>query len=202
MPAAPRTRLNLAFKGSRDYLTGADILMELLHLIDPARNISLRFHRLTAVSIDLVSLQPNADPSAYDGVVLYDDVAGQPRRAALEAIPAEPVAERVPYPEDLAVADAEIIDQSIVSRKAEGFSFIERAIALNKALLTRLCGTDASTKWIFTRIDMPERPHMPMPAVKLTALSTSNPRLVKSALYLNETPFGHIWFAGVKQPHG
>lgn len=201
MPAA-RTRLNLAFKGSRDYLTGADILMELLPLIDPAHNISLRFHRLTAVAIDLVALQPNADPSLYDGVILYDDTADRPHRAALEAISAQSVTERVPYPEDLAVADAEISDQSIVSHKAEGFSFIERAIALNKVLLTKLCGTDAATKWIFTRIDMPERPHMPMPRVKLTALSTSNPRLIKSALYLNETPFGHIWFAGVKQHNG
>lgn len=202
MPAAARTRLNLAFKGSRDYLTGADILMELLPLIEPARNISLRFHRLTGTSVDLVALLPGDDPSAYDGVVLYDDATGQPHRAALEALPAHPVAQRVPYPEELAVADAEIDDQSILSRKAEGFSFIERAIALNKVLLTRLCGTDASTKWIFTRIDIPERPQMPMPSVKLTALSTSNPRLIKSALYLNEIPFGHIWFAGVKQHNG
>ena len=202
MPAAARTRLNLAFKGSRDYLTGADILMGLLHLIGPARNISLRFHRLTATSIDLVVLQPSDDPTVYDGVLLYEDAAGQSQRAGLEALPNQPITERVPYPEELAVADAEIVGQSIHSQAAVGFSFIERAIALNKLLLTRLCATDSSTKWIFTRIDMPERPSLPMPEVTLTALSTSNPRLIKSMLHLNKTPFGHIWFAGVKQDNG
>lgn len=202
MSLAARTRLSLAFKGGRDYITGADIYMEVLRQIDPARNISLRFHRLTATSIDLVRLGPADDPAPYDGVLLYDDGAGVQIRAALEALPDQPIVERVPYPEDRATVDAEIDGQSIRSRSASGFSFIERAIALNKVLLTRLCHSDSSTKWIFTRIDLPEHPHMPMPEVRLTALSTANPRLIKSALYLNETPFGHIWFAGVKQPNG
>jgi hypothetical protein len=192
--------LALVMKGERDYVTGADILMELLRVTDAVRELSLRFHRLTGNEIEAVPLSPEDPVTELDGVFLFRTAAGAQRRLGLRAVPDRPVKERVPYPEDLAIADASIDGQTIRSEAAEGFSFIERAIALNKLLLTRLCGTDKSTKWIFTRIDIPERPRMPMPVVSLTASSIANPRLIRSELKLDGQPFGQIWFAAIKQP--
>ncbi len=192
-------KLSVAMKGERDYVTGADILMELFRLTDAAHEISLRFHRLTGNELELVPVTDQAAIPELEGIFLYRDATEAPQRRGLRALPGRPVQERVPYPEDLAIADASIEGQTIRSEQAEGFSFIERAIALNKLLLTRLCRTDKSTKWIFTRIDIPERPRMPMPVVTLTASSIANPRLIRSELRLDGQPFGHIWFAGVQQ---
>jgi len=190
--------LDLVLKGDRDYVTGADILLALLHETDAVSDLTLRFHRLTDHGIEMVELAATDPIGEAEGVFLYKDSTGSPRRVLLRALN-QTIEARVPYPEELAIADAVIEGQTVRSRKAEGFSFIERAIALNKLLLTRLCATDKSTKWIFTRIDLPERPRMPMPVVSLTASSIANPRLIRSELRLDDRPYGHIWFSGVKQ---
>jgi hypothetical protein len=191
-------KLDLVLKGERDYVTGADILLALFKTTDADTDLSLRFHRLTNHGIEVVEIagaDPIGDPA---GVFLYKDTAGNSKRVLLRSLE-RPIETRIPYPEERAIADAVTEGATIRSRKAEGFSFIERAIALNKLLLTQLCGTDKSTKWIFTRIDLPERPRMFTPLVSLTALSVTNPRLIRSELRLDERPYGHIWFSGVKQ---
>jgi len=195
---AAARKLDLVLKGERDYVTGADIFQALLRETGAVSDLSLRFHRLTDHEIEMVELAA-ADPiGEAEGVFLYKDASGSPKRALLRALDGK-VGTRQPYPEELAIADAVIEGQTIYSRKAEGFSFIERAIALNKLLLTRLCATDKTTKWIFTRIDLPVCPRMPMPLVSLRASSIANPRLIRSELRLDDRPFGHIWFSGVKQ---
>jgi hypothetical protein len=191
-------KLDLVLKGERDYVTGADILLALLQENDVATDLSLRFHRLTDHEIEMVELAEGDPIGEPDGIFLFRDSSGAPRRVVLRAL-SQRISTRVPYPEDLAIADSSIDGQTIRSAKAEGFSFIERAIALNKRLLTKLCATDRSTKWIFTRIDLAECPRMPMPVVSLTALSVANPRLIRSELRLDDRPYGHIWFSGMKQ---
>jgi hypothetical protein len=191
-------KLDLVLKGERDYVTGADILLALLHEVDAATELSLRLHRLTDHAIEMVELAP-ADPiDDAEGVFLFKDQNGVPRRILLRALAAS-IETRVPYPEELAVADAVIEGQSIRSREAQGFSFIERAVALNKKLLTEICATGAGSKWIFTRIDLVERPHLSKATVTLTALSIANPRLIRSEVFLDDRPYGHIWFASVKR---
>jgi hypothetical protein len=195
---ATSTKLNLVLKGDRDYVTGADIFQALARETDAMTDLSLRFHRLTDHEIEMVEVSKAEPIGDVEGMFLYNDAAGNPRRLLLRAL-GQPILARVPYREELAVSDAVINGSTIRSQEAQGFSFIERAIALNKLLLTKLCATDKSIKWIFTRIDLSEYPRMPMPAISLTASSIANPRLIRSELRLDDRSYGHVWFSGVRR---
>ncbi len=148
------------FKGSRDYLTGADIY-EWVHslalecgLVGVVTSVQLSFHKM--FSHQLVLLR--ADDAGYEGV---EPVA----QAVLQKTGEEEVnwafyeservpSLRVPYDEDSIRANCQIEGKRIEYLGGTCFRPIEILVAMTKALHFEVFA-DRAVKWLFVRLELP-----------------------------------------------
>lgn len=156
-------KLNLAYKGERDYLHGTDIIPVLFTLTGPVEQISIQIHRMmsrplfayVAEEAEIGQLRSTGKLCAV--MVYVDSKEGRTFMVVTEDENSK-IMERNPYDEKPVTTGFEVIGQKINQKIPGEGTFIERVVALNKILLNHVIGNNS---WLFTRIDLNYAPLEP-----------------------------------------
>jgi hypothetical protein len=190
--ASARTRLPLAFKGSRDYLQGGDIFNALADLTGAREGISLQMKKVMRHPLDSVSVPAGRPGGGFSAWFEYGGAGNRHCIGLLEDASSE-VPGRMPYDEDAVIAGAHLSEARIESPGPGVATFIERVIALNKVLLNARFAPQ-KLKWWFTRLELEMLPAAPR-SIALTLAASVGARLTKSIIEVDGVPCGHIYFS-------
>jgi hypothetical protein len=152
---------SLSFKGERPYITGADIIDELLARFGRGSGLSVKFYKMVAsgllarkvTNIELSDLRKSGALCATL-VSTYTDGADQ-TIAVVEDL-ATPAGHPNPYDEAAVTSGSSIIEAAISQGTSSCGTFFDRVVALNKKLLNEVV---AREKWIFVGIDLSSLPN-------------------------------------------
>jgi hypothetical protein len=185
--------LDVPFKGTRDYLTGADLFDALLDVTGAKGSVVLVMRRLMQTPVSTVPIPPSVDPSTYPAEFHYTS-AGSDCTVVLREDPSRKVTRRIPYDEERVTAPAVISGTCLSCPLSETYSFIEQVVALNKLLLNRSAVGADSPKWLFTRIELDTVPETPQ-VLDLKLVATIGSRITKTAIRTDGGLVGHIYFS-------
>ena len=194
--------LELAYKGTRDYLHGTDIYTAITEQFSRTmpqyRHCPLRLaiHGFARNQCDLLyrvgaERMPRPEHARVE-FSLEPDVFGWLAETA------RAVLSRRPYEEDEAVATSRIEGNTIQSGPTEGFSAIEVLVALTKRLHMTL--RPRQSRWAFTRLEL-LRPLEVTDAGRLRVqlVDALGDRLTKSVITSSNAAIGHIYFSAIRQ---
>jgi hypothetical protein len=193
--AASAEAFSLSFKGERPYITGADIIDELLARFGRGSGLSVKFYKMVASGL-LARKVTNAELSDLrkSGAVCATLVSTYPDGtsqtiAVLEDI-AAPAGHPNPYDEAAVTSGSAIVDSTISQGASSCGTFFDRVVALNKKLLNEVV---AREKWIFVGIDMSSLPNDDVPlSVRFTI---AGPRgMYISSVSTEGREFGKVYF--------
>lgn len=188
--------LALKFKGERDYLHGTDIFNTLVELTGARDNVSLRLHCVMRRGVEAVPIDDTeTNLKGFAGLFLYGK-ADRLQKIGLRENPTIEVTGRVPYDESKVIADASIRRQVIECPGPSRFTFIERVIALNKALLLETV-TTPRVRWWLTRLDLTRVPS-PAGALRLELVERLGTRLTKTSITADGEEVGFVYFTGTR----
>ena len=195
-----KQRLNLEFKGERDYLQGPDMFNATLnflvkeHARDEITNIDFSFHRMARRAVDLYCEQQTSLGKAVAE-------CSYSRQGALKKVylyeSEEPVSGRYPYDESRICRDFTIDTASATGSVTGelGFSEIEVWVALTKALHQGAL-SEVKGKWLFVRAKFPKFVQHPIVRERvLTIISNFQNRLTRTQLVADGVPVGEIFFS-------
>ena len=191
-------KLNLQFKGDRNYLHGSDIYNETLTWLELYRgnveSIDFSFHQITSRQLfAIVGVLPRGvDPVA----VCFFSANGA--REQLYVVESEHVViERYQYPEEEIASQMEIdlATRSCVFRGEFAYSDIELWVAMAKDLHYKVFPLKTG-KWWFVRGRYP-RYEFRSQSLKRTLciVSNLNNKFTKSEVFLDDHKAGEIYFA-------
>jgi hypothetical protein len=188
--------LDLSFKGDRTYLRGADIFTECMKRIPCYDAFSMLFRRKMVGSISVEPFVGSIDEGAHFSGSIRCVVHGETYNFGLLEDASNPVTHRVSYDESAVIAGCEMdVPQTrivfVYTDCAGGASFMDYVVALNKALLNRCVSNDV--KWAFSKLELMAYPRFG--TIKLQLKNQIGLRLVKSAIYVDDILFGHIYFS-------
>jgi hypothetical protein len=194
-------RLNVKFKGNRTYLHGTDLFDAMVDLNARSSgaaltDIRMSFYRPITQSVEAVRMPPGSMANLHPAALFELQVDHEPAIWALRENVGEPVDGRRPYDEDAVTAQAVVKDRSISQPRPTAYTFIERAVALNKRLLNEL-RRDAGVSWWFARLELPHLPP-PSPGLRLGVETELGGRLVKSSIEVDGQRAGSIYFSEKK----
>lgn len=193
-------RVEFAFKGKRQYVTGADIFNATVGRHPPAllRNVHFTIHGI--VRSTSCELHESDSPASLDFPEVRArarfDVDRVTRWAALIESTSASTSRREEYPEDRVTSLCRIKDEHVVLDNKSPFTFIETIVAMNKYLHQKLFG-DVGGQWMFTGIDLTlgcnarER-------IALQVDPRANYRLTRAVILLENKPIGSLFFSLVK----
>lgn len=174
--------LRIPFKGDRTYLHGTDLFNALVAATGADRDIELTIFRpMTRLPAATRTDRTKAKTETAGALFCTGAECWSITETENE------VTERVPYDEGAIVSNGLIADESIVGPIAK--SFIETAVAYNKALLSSVTG---NADWWFVRLELKRVP----PAsgeVKVRLLVQS--RMTKSSIEIDGDEVGYIYFS-------
>ncbi|MGH6930941.1 MAG: hypothetical protein ACREEE_00750 [Dongiaceae bacterium] len=191
--------LDLPFKGSRQYLHGTDIFNAVISLMRPQHGVAIRLHRVMRHPIDLLpadNLPRTSDDSA--GSYSQFEADGSKRIWLFCENRSRQVMRRIPYDENDIVADAVHRDGQIMSPGPSNYTFIERIVALHKAMLRSRSDLGGTGAWLFTHLDVTRVPWHPG-RLELKLASALGTTMVKSVISCDGATIGHIAFWSVKE---
>lgn len=194
-------RLQLCFKGERQYLQGPDIFNETLAwlatMVDGGEigEIDFSFHRLVGQQLMVVLDGAAADVVAP--VALCAFTTGGLRQKAYLVATEEPVSCRNPYPEDEMMHPLvmDVDTRRAVLRDQPAYSDIEIWVAMTKALHYKVFA-QLTGKWVFVRGHFPR--YTPYPAVterSLVIVSSFSDKLTRSEVRHDGVKVGEIFFS-------
>lgn len=189
--------LELSFKGERTYLRGTDMIDAVLTFFPGLRDISVRFQKIP--TRQLAAMVLNEPVSGRDELTALIQGRLNENKVSvgmLEMSGGEPPG-RHAYDDSGAIANAEIDPRSQFAemRRNRDFSTIEQCVDLQKALLVR-CFADADIHWIFARLEVSGLP-AEFNVLSLRVTQALGRKLVRSAIALDGTELGDIYFSGV-----
>ena len=188
--------LNLSLKGMRNYLHGTDIITALFELSGRAENISVQLHRMASYPLvakwvnekDLNKLRMSQQLCV---LMVYTDINRTRRLIAVVEEEGHQITEQRPYDEKQVTKSARITGRQIDQEVPNTGSFIDRVVALNKALLNH---TEGEQLWLFVRIDLLYAPVNPNHlSIVLTHVIGS--RNYKSSISGDNKVLGNIIFS-------
>lgn len=192
-------RLNLEFKGSRNYIQGPDIYNAVLAMLEVEANeqlfaIDFAFHRMASSNLEMFAGDPpeGGDPVA----VCVFTVSGKKERVYVLEID-EPIAGRRPYPEDEIIRglDIDLDARSCSLLGTPSYSDIEVWVAMTKALHQKAF-PELKGKWLFVRgrFDKYERASASTDR-RLVIKACFNNKLTRSEAILSGEKVGDIFFS-------
>ena len=189
--------LDLKFKGERTYLRGTDMLDAVLTFFPGLKNISVRFQKIPTRQLAAMVLnEPVSKRDEMTALIRGRLNENKVSVGMLEMSDGEPPG-RYAYDDSEVIADAEIDlrSQFAEMRRNRDFSTIEQCVALQKALLVR-CFADADIHWYFARLEVSGLP-AEFDVLSLRVTQALGRKLVRSAIALDGTELGDIYFSGV-----
>ena len=200
--------LTMSFKGSRDYLQGADIFNALTQTLTAAlpsdeqgaTEVFLAIHALAHRQCDLQLREYGDDPQARPQEPLVAQFGmvcrGQEVRAWLTESE-RPVSSRLPYREEEIAAATALRGKAIVYVGESRYTPAEVLVAMTKLLHSALLPLPAG-RWILSKLELAALPLPPaVDGLQIELLHNLNNRLTKSAITRKGTTLGQIFFSQV-----
>ncbi len=200
--------LTMSFKGTRDYLQGADIFNAMTQALAAALPIDaqgatavfLAIHALAHRQCDLQLSENGDDPHARPEEALVAQFGmlcrGQEVRAWLTESE-RPVSSRLPYREETIAAATALRDKIIVHVGDSPYTPAEVLVAMTKLLHSALLPLPAG-RWILSKLELAALPLPPaVDGVQVELLHNLNNRLTKSAITMKGAALGYIFFSRV-----
>lgn len=198
-------QLDLTFRGSRDYLQGADIYEGMLKAGQdqiPTGPIHIQYHTLLHKQPDLIlSQEPvthwRKEP-AYRGEVRFGKAEGYLYAVLLESD--RPVDVRVPCNE------SEVVKTAVVDVPARTATLpfpsvgtpMEKVVFLNKQLHFKVL-PDIKEKWLFVKLELTEAlPPTGEKEMKLILKQNLGNRFTRTEIVIDDKSFGYITFSTAK----
>jgi hypothetical protein len=194
-------RLDIGFKGNRNYLHGTDLFDAMVALNGEASgsaisDIRMSFYRPITHRVEAVRARPGSAASSHPAAMFELKIDGAPVIWALQEKAGQAVEGRRPYDEDAVAAGSRVEDRAIAQAKPTPYTFIERVVALNKRLLDALQG-GRKVSWWFARLELGRLPPA-APALRLGVETELGGRLVRSSIAVDGAPAGSIYFSEKK----
>ncbi|WP_029406895.1 hypothetical protein [Thiomicrorhabdus sp. Milos-T2] len=190
------TELSFCFKGSRNYVQGADIVSELLKLFADQNisDIDLKFNGITQTNLSLMEGLENLD--AKVNIRLKE--AGEEKSYQLVEND-ETIECSYEYDEDEIITNCQLdlANQQIILKQSTGFTLCENFVAMNKYLLQSLF-LEAKGKWYFTRLEQ-SRIIEDDALITVRLIKNFNFRLTKSDILVGNECIGSVYFTMVKE---
>jgi len=186
--------LDFCFKGSRKYVHGTDIFTKLIEFhSNDVKNIDIAFHGITINNMTFHSEKPDVK----DIKVIFRCLDNDDKIKLFGIENSSKVDCRYEYFEERIVENSivDIPKESIVLNTPTEYLFIEHIVAMNKSLVESLY-SDINGKWYFTRLQLKENIHMSdVVSLQLILKSNFQFKLTKSAIMVNDTEVGFIYFS-------
>lgn len=149
-------RLDIAFKGERNYVQGPDIAQALLSLTGPVKKLMIQFHKLAshqlhARNVNDIEMAELRGSKNLCGIMVYQDAKQSRKLIAVNESIDEPIMSRQPYDESKITAGASITGQQAFQNEPGEGNFFERTVAINKLLLNTVVEVHP---WVFSRMDL------------------------------------------------
>lgn len=189
----PPQRLDIPFRGSRQYLHSTTLFDALVALTDPDPSAAVALN-IYKVITEPVGVAPFAgDRAAVAGTFAFVGRDGRAAVLGLYPAPGAPAPGRVPCNEDAIIASADIADDRAGARAGTVGSLVETIVALNKALVgARMAGR---LKPMFSTLDLARLPAVPA-RVELRIDRQLGIKLFVSTISVDGAPLGRITFIG------
>lgn len=199
--------LTFCYKGGRTYVHGTDIFNNIFDSITNAtgnyifKNTDITIRKITTKNM-VISTLSDIPLGTEPNVVVSMNLNGEEFKVGLIETKEE-INCRYPYAEDEIIAKSHLnpLQQEIRLRDYHQFSMIERLVALNKELLTKLF-PDLQGKWFFTRIKLAEIDWKTWSRdaadILLKFKKNLQNRITDSIIILNNKEVGHIYFSLIK----
>lgn len=180
--------LTLPFLGRRDYLHGTTLIDALLPLLPPDAEMVFKFSHM------IRSNRVAIGDGAGDASLAWKSAAAGPGAFHVQPLPAiEPISRR-PYPEPLVGERAEVAGKSARYTGESPFSFVSTLVPLHKALLAANVHPAAAGQWVFTRLDLKQRPTS-FQSIELQLAGVFQDQLAHSKILVEGEPLGAIYFS-------
>ena len=193
-------RLNIDFKGERDYLQGPDMFNSTLGYLvekqacDEVTQVDFSFHRIARNALDLYDeVQPGFGKPVAECSYTSQGVPG--KVYLYES--GEAVSGRYPYDESQICRDFRINVATATGSISGDFRFseIEVWVALTKALHQEVL-SDVKGKWLFVRGKFPKSLQVSNVGERTLRISSNfQNRLTRTLLFFNGMPTGEIFFS-------
>lgn len=184
-------KLNLLYKGNRDYLHGTDLFAALIRETGAVGPVSLRLYKPMMHPLCFSVLSGN-EPSRGNIATFVWHEADIQHTGIIAEMPDEKVTSRYDYNEAEVTAMAKFDGHEASLGAEKKYSFIEKLVALHKALLNSIRGE--MIDWWFARLDLSRVPRAESP-LRLSLTSKPGGRLVKSLIYVGDEEVGSIYFS-------
>ena len=197
--------IKFCFKGERDYVHGTDIFNKVIELIIATsnsrkiQNIDMSIRKISNHNLIIKdNIEGNKSFENLSEVVTFSANYGEKKSRIALMESNEEITCRYPYDEESIIAAA-----SFTSEKKEiklvnfkNYTIIEKIVALNKGLLTRLYPS-VRGKWYFTRLKIKEFSLLEQNPndIKLLFRKSLQLKFVETEVYLDNIFAGNIYFS-------
>lgn len=187
--------LDLNFKGERDYLHGTDIIPALVELTGPAQNLTVQIHRktshqLSAQWVDEIKLSQMRKKGDICVLMSYETLEGMKKYIVVTEDLSKPVKTSKPYDEKKVINLSTIQENCISQENYSTGTVIERIVALNKSLLTKL---ENHSSWLFCGIELKTLPDDRVP-LEISFKNKFGRGLYKSIIVVEGQEIGCLTF--------
>jgi len=191
------TQSDLPFKGSREYLTGADIydwIAALIRAEGEPEKFSVSFRRLTGRQLQVAPFEEFAKDPRLTGDFSITRNGRQEKYGLLESETA--AVKRIPFDEDGLVGDCDIQGKTIIAPlHPRPSTAIELAVAMTKRLHHRVF-PEEKRKWLFVRLELQ---HLlkdeDVQGMKITMIHHVETKFSRSTIETRRGPVGSIYFS-------
>jgi hypothetical protein len=195
MPTFP-CKLDLSFKGDRNYLHGTDIIQGLFATKLKLFDISIQFHKMSKYQLEANYVNSDDLPALRESknlcaIMFFTNDNGEKKIVVMIENNNHKIYKSYPYNESEVIENSILKNKKISQMAKNQYSFIERVVALNKELLNNIV---AWQEWLFVRIDLLEPPsekeHISIKCVREVGGS-----MYKSSISSNSHLLGYIFFS-------
>lgn len=189
------------FKGERQYITGADIYnLSISYLLSIEQksflNIDLSFHQLTSSNLNL--LPKEKFDTDQNEVALLKIKTKTSEKSYFIVETGEQVNCRLPFDEESIVKASSFDPEEklITLERFQQFTFIEKAVALNKSLLKQIY-PEVKGKWYFVKIKLFGKTLENLNPSKITLKFRKNLnfKITDSMIFADHEKVGSIYFS-------
>lgn len=196
-----RISFKFKFKGNRNYVHGTDLYNESIKFLsnngyDDLSNIDMTFHKISKNQLSGLFYCEEDVSHLKDAAFIFSFYFKTKKHYIILKENDTIINDRYSYNEDgiLLSSSFNIEDKSVLLKNFNGFSCIERIVALNKGLLERLY-SQKKGKWYFSRLQLYTKfKSAPGDEIKIQLIRNMKFKLTKSIIYLNSEKVGHIYF--------
>ena len=192
--------LKLPFLGQRDYLHGTTLFDALTETVPAGSAVCFKFsHMIRSDQVEITTLPDTPDEADTFAASLAWNDGGRHGWLGVKPAPLSNALLRQPYAEERVTGPAVFEPNRVRFRGPSPFTLVATLVPLHKALLVRQEVGQGPGQWVFTRLDLGQRPALYHElAVEIEHLLGR--RLAKSRVWIDGAECGTIFFSWLTAP--